>query len=74
LSKIVEPSVVVPAEDMKRIRTRVPEFYAGDLFCPLGKTPSYPGQPVALLIFKIFDVFDKARLALRDGDFFSIWC
>ena len=29
-----------------------PEFYAGDLFCPVGKTPLYLGQPVALLIFE----------------------
>jgi CO/xanthine dehydrogenase Mo-binding subunit len=69
LGKIAEPSVVVTAEDMKRVGVRVPEFYAGDLFCPIGKTPSYLGQPVALLIFKTFDVFDKARLALRDGHF-----
>ena len=45
------------------------EFYAGDLFCPIGKTPLYMGQPVALLIFEQFDAFDRARLALRDGTF-----
>jgi CO/xanthine dehydrogenase Mo-binding subunit len=69
LSKIAKPSVVVTAEDIKRIGARVSEFYAGDLFCPVGKTPSYLGQPVALLIFETFDVYDKARLALRDGNF-----
>jgi hypothetical protein len=70
LSQAAKPSVVVTAADLERIRARVPEFYKdGDLFCPVGKTPSYLGQPVALLIFETFDVFDKARLALRDGDF-----
>ncbi len=70
LSEVAAPSVVVTAADLERIRARVPEFYRdGDLFCPVGKTPSYLGQPVALLIFETFDVFDKARLALRDGDF-----
>jgi CO/xanthine dehydrogenase Mo-binding subunit len=69
LSRAAGPSVVVTAADLERIRTSVPEFYKdGDLFCPVGKTPSYLGQPVALLIFESFDVFDKARLALRDGD------
>src|SRR5215469_1262895 len=69
LSRAARPSVVVTAADLERIRTSVPEFYKdGDLFCPVGKTPSYLGQPVALLIFESFDVFDKARLALRDGD------
>jgi CO/xanthine dehydrogenase Mo-binding subunit len=69
LSGAGKPSVVVTAEDLAKIGTRVPEFYAGDLFCPIGKTPLYMGQPVALLIFEQFDAFDAARLALRDGTF-----
>src|SRR5215468_6555859 len=66
LSGGLKPSVVVTAADLSRIGVRVPEFYAGDLLCPVGKTPLYLGQPVALLIFEDFDAFDQARLALRD--------
>ncbi len=69
LSGAMKPSVVVTAADLDRIGTRVPEFYAGDLFCPVGRTPLYMGQAVALLIFETFDAFDQARLALRDGTF-----
>src|ERR1700745_3759590 len=69
LSGALTPSVVVTAADLARIGTRVPEFYAGDLFCPVGTTPLYLGQPVALLIFEQFDAFDQARLALRCGTF-----
>jgi CO/xanthine dehydrogenase Mo-binding subunit len=69
LSGALKPSVVVTAEELAKIGTRVPEFYAGDLFCPVGKTPLYMGQPVALLIFEEFGAFDQARLALRDGTF-----
>ncbi len=69
LSGALKPSVVVTAADLDKIGARVPEFYAGDLFCPAGKTPLYMGQPVALLIFEKFDTFDQARLALRDGTF-----
>ncbi|QEE30679.1 molybdopterin-dependent oxidoreductase [Terriglobus albidus] len=69
LSKIARPTVVVTADDVKRAKIRVPAFYEGDLFCPAGKTPTYLGQPVALLIFEKFDAFDQARLALRDGQF-----
>jgi CO/xanthine dehydrogenase Mo-binding subunit len=69
LTGALKPSVVVDAESLARIGTRVPEFYAGDLFCPAGKTPLYMGQPVALLIFETFDAFDQARLALRDAPF-----
>src|ERR1700722_19373141 len=65
----LKPSAVVTAADLAGIGTRVPEFYAGDLFCPVGRTPIYLGQPVALLIFERFDGFDQARLALRDGTF-----
>jgi CO/xanthine dehydrogenase Mo-binding subunit len=69
LGGALKPSAVVTAADLDRIGTQVPEFYAGDLFCPIGKTPLYLGQPVALLIFEKFDAFDQARLALRDGTF-----
>jgi CO/xanthine dehydrogenase Mo-binding subunit len=69
LSGALKPSVVVTAEELAKIGIRVPEFYAGDLFCPVGKTPLYMGQPVALLIFEEFGAFDQARLALRDGTF-----
>src|SRR5262249_44001746 len=66
-SGALKPSVVVTAVDLVRAGIRVPEFYAGDLLCPVGKTPLYLGQPVALLIFEDFDAFDQARLALRDA-------
>lgn len=69
LSGALKPSVVVTAADLARIGARVPEFYAGDLFCPVGRTPLYLGQPVALLIFEQFDAFDQARLKLREAGF-----
>ena len=63
----LKPAVVVTSADFDKAGARVPEFYAGDLFCPVGKTPLYMGQPVALLIWDTFDAFDAARLELRDG-------
>src|SRR5947209_5547038 len=33
----LKPSVVVDAADLARIGTRVPDFYAGDLFCAVGR-------------------------------------
>lgn len=62
------PTLVVTAEDIKRIGARVPEFYAGELFCPVGTTPLYLGQPVALLLFATFDAYDVARVAFRNGN------
>ena len=62
-----KPSRVVTAADLATAGIRVPAFYAqGDLFCPVGKTPLYLGQPLAMLIFEQFDAFDQARVALRD--------
>src|SRR6202167_4185020 len=69
LSGALKPAAIVTAEDLLRIGTRVPDFYRGDLFCPVGRTPLYLGQPIALLIFQDFDSFDQARLALRDQAF-----
>ena len=69
LSGALKPAAIVTAEDLLRIGTRVPDFYTGDLFCPVGRTPLYLGQPIALLIFQDFDSFDQARLALRDQAF-----
>jgi CO/xanthine dehydrogenase Mo-binding subunit len=69
LSGALKPTVIVTAAEIDGIGLTVPAFYAGDLFCPLGKTPLYMGQPVALLIFATFDAFDRARLALRDNTF-----
>jgi CO/xanthine dehydrogenase Mo-binding subunit len=66
LKGALEPSRVITAADLASAGIRVPAFYEGDLFCPVGKTPLYLGQPLAMLIFEQFDVFDQARLALRD--------
>jgi CO/xanthine dehydrogenase Mo-binding subunit len=69
LTGAAKPAVVVTAADLVKAGTRVPEFYAGDLLCPIGRTPIYLGQPVALLLFDTFDAFDQARVALRDQPF-----
>jgi hypothetical protein len=70
LTGAAKPSVVVTAADLEKAGTRVPEFYAqGDLLCPVGLTPLYLGQPVAILLFDTFDAFDQARVALRDQPF-----
>ncbi len=61
-----KPTVVVTADDLKRVGTRAPPFYAGDLFSPVGQTPLYLGQPVALLVFESFDAYDRARVVFRD--------
>lgn len=65
----LKPTRVITAVDIEKNGIRVPSFYVGDLFCPVGTTPLYLGQPVALLIFETFDAFDRARLKLRDGTF-----
>jgi CO/xanthine dehydrogenase Mo-binding subunit len=69
IGKIAQPAAVITAQDIARIGVRVPEFYAGDLFCPPGTTPVYLGQPVALLVFNSFDDYDRVRVAMRDSDY-----
>jgi hypothetical protein len=53
LTGALKPSVVVTADELAQIGARVPEFYAGDLLCPFGKTPLYLGQPVALCAMRL---------------------
>ncbi|WP_310196865.1 molybdopterin cofactor-binding domain-containing protein [Ancylobacter sp. 3268] len=62
-----KPATIIAAEDIAKIGLRVPPFYTGDLFCPIGTTPLYLGQPVALLLFDRFDAYDRARTFLRDN-------
>jgi CO/xanthine dehydrogenase Mo-binding subunit len=69
IKAIATPSAVVTNADVERAKIRVPEFYEGELFCPVGTTPIYLGQPVALLMFETFDAYDRVRVAVRDGDF-----
>jgi CO/xanthine dehydrogenase Mo-binding subunit len=69
LGKIARPVSVITAADLSRIGVRVPEFYAGDLFCPAGTTPLYLGQPLALLIFGSFDDYDRTRIAIRQSNY-----
>src|SRR6266702_4545029 len=39
LSGALKPAVVVTPADLARTGMRVPEFYAGDLLCPVGQAP-----------------------------------
>ena len=65
LDRELMPDRVVLAEDLATAGITVPEFYAGDLLCPAGKTPLYLGQPVALLIWNNFAGFALARRTLQ---------
>ena len=40
------PDIVVTASELATSGVRVPHFYEGNLFCPVGTTPLYLGQPV----------------------------
>ena len=65
LDRELMPDRVVLAEDLATAGITVPEFYAGDLLCPAGKTPLYLGQPVRLLIWNDFASFALARRTLQ---------
>ena len=62
----IKPAAVVTATEVAKANIRVPDFFAdAPLFCAIGKTPHYLGQPVALLVFDTFDQYDQARIAFR---------
>lgn len=66
LDAAARPQAVITQADIIKSGVRVPDFYEGDLFCPVGTAPLYLGQPVALLVFDSFDAYDRARVAFRD--------
>ncbi len=66
-----KPTAVVTQAEVERAGIRAAAFYAGDLFCPQGKTPLYLGQPAAMLLFDSFDAYDRARLIFRERDLFA---
>lgn len=61
----LKPDQVVTAEDLASAGIRAKGYFTEDLMCPQGQTPSYLGQPVALLIFRSLDKFVTARQMLR---------
>jgi CO/xanthine dehydrogenase Mo-binding subunit len=67
LDRELAPDRVVLADDLAAAQVTVPEFYAGDLLCPAGKTPLYLGQPLALLIWNDFARFSLAKQAIASA-------
>ena len=61
----LKPDGIVLAADLATANLTVPDFFAGDLLAPAGKTPLYLGQPVAVLIWNDFGRFALARSALQ---------
>lgn len=61
----LQPDRVVTAEDLEAARIWAKGYFTEDLMCPKGQTPSYLGQPVALLIFRGLEKFITARQTLR---------
>ena len=61
LDPALKPDRVVLAADLAAAGVTVPDFFAGDLLVPAGKTPLYLGQPVAILIWNDFARFALAK-------------
>ncbi|MFM9433011.1 CO/xanthine dehydrogenase Mo-binding subunit [Janthinobacterium sp. CG_23.3] len=64
----LQPDRVVTAEDLARDGVEFPAFYGSDMLLPVGKTPAYLGQAVAILIFHDFARFRFAKDALQFKD------
>jgi CO/xanthine dehydrogenase Mo-binding subunit len=61
----LKPDRVVTAADLLRDGLAFPDFYGEDMLLPLGKTPAYLGQAVAMLIFHDFARFRFAKERLQ---------
>lgn len=59
------PDRIVTAEDLKKDGISFPAFFGDDMLLPIGQTPQYLGQAVALFIFNDFARFKFAKDALK---------
>lgn len=51
LADDLQPDKVIVAEDVTSAGVEAKGFFKTEMFCPKGQTPSYLGQPVAILIY-----------------------
>ncbi|AEF47318.1 aldehyde oxidase and xanthine dehydrogenase molybdopterin binding protein [Serratia sp. AS12] len=61
----LQPDRLVTAEDLARDGLAFPAFYGDDMLLPVGKTPAYLGQAVAILIYHDFARFRFAKDKLK---------
>ncbi|WP_261821560.1 xanthine dehydrogenase family protein molybdopterin-binding subunit [Pragia fontium] len=68
LGEDLYPDRMVTAEDLMRDGLAFPAFYGEDMLLPIGKTPAYLGQAVAILIYHDFARFRFAKDKLKFHD------
>ncbi len=61
----LKPDRIVTAEDLQRDNIKFPAFYGDDMLLPVGKTPAYLGQAVAILIYHDFAKYRYAKDKLK---------
>lgn len=59
------PDRIVTADDLEKDGIQFPPFFGDEMLLPVGKTPQYLGQAVALLIYHDFARFRFAKNALK---------
>ncbi|HEX9772685.1 MAG TPA: hypothetical protein VGA44_04395, partial [Steroidobacteraceae bacterium] len=65
LGKELRPDRIVTAADLERDGVAFPPFYGEDMLLPVGRTPAYLGQAVAILIWHDFARFRAAKIRLK---------
>lgn len=65
LSDGLMPDKLITAEDLIRDGLDFPGFYGNEMLLPKGKTPTYLGQAVAILIYNDYPRFRAAKNALK---------
>ncbi len=64
----LKPDKLITADDLARDGLAFPGFYGDDMLLPVGKTPAYLGQAVAILIYHDFARFRFAKDTLQFHD------
>src|SRR5690606_39760811 len=59
----LQPDILIQAEDLKKAGLELPDYYNDEMLLAAGKTARVLGHPVAILIYKDFDRYRRAKNA-----------
>src|SRR5690606_17563498 len=59
----LQPDILIQAEDLKKAGLELPDYYNDEMLLAAGKTARFLGHPVAILIYKDFDRYRRAKNA-----------
>ncbi|ERI35014.1 MULTISPECIES: xanthine dehydrogenase family protein molybdopterin-binding subunit [Alcaligenes] len=61
----LQPDILIQAQDLAKAQLELPDYYNDEMLLATGKTARFLGHPVAILIYKDFDRYRRAKNASK---------